>query len=144
MALLTVEEVRTYIQDRSENNKLLDDEEFPEPMILLAMDLALSEYNSIPPISSETVNTFKNKAILMSGTLYKLFQGQAALLFRNHMNYTDGGLNIPIEERGQFYQAMASMYQQDFITASARYKAQANIEAGWGEVRSDYANFPAW
>lgn len=144
MSVLSVEEVRTYIQDRVPNNYLLDGVEFPDPMILLAMDLAINEYNAITPISGETLATFQSKSLLMSGTLYKLFQGQAALLFRNTMAYTDGNLSIPIEERGQFYQSLASMFQSDFMTSAAKYKIQLNIEDGWGSVRSDYAGFPVW
>ena len=144
MPVLSIDDVRTYIQDRAPNNHLLDGEEFPDEMIALAMDLAVNEYNAITPISGETLATFQSKSLLMSGTLYKLFQGQAALLFRNHMSYVDGNLSIPIEERGQFYQAMASMYQQDFISSATKFKIQDNIENGWGQVRSDYAAFPVW
>ena len=144
MPVLSVEDIRTYIQDRAPNNHLLDDVEFPDEMVLLAMDLAISEYNTMTPISGETLATFRNKSLLMTGTLYKLFEGQAALLFRNHMSYSDGNLTIPVEERGQLYQALAAMYQQDFISSAQKYKIQDNIENGWGEIRSDYAAFPVW
>ena len=144
MPVLSIDDVRTYIQDRAPNNHLLDGVEFPDEMIMLAMDLAINEYNAITPTSGETLATFQSKSLLMSGTLYKLFQGQAALLFRNHLSYVDGNLSIPVEERGQFYQSLASMYQQDFISSATKFKIQDNIENGWGQVRSDYAAFPLW
>lgn len=143
-SILEVEEVQIYIQDIAEKNHLLDTEEFSEIMIELAMELAVSEFNMIPPTSSYKTIDFPNKALLLSGTLYKLFAGQAALLFRNHMSYSDGGLIIPVEERGQFYQSLASMYQADFTNGAKMLKIYNNIESGWGEVRSDYSNFPAW
>jgi hypothetical protein len=142
--ILEVEEVQIFIQDIAEKNHLLDTTEFPEVMIELAIDLALSEFNILPPISSYDLTNFPSKALLMSGVLYKLFAGQTALMYRNHMSYTDGGLVIPIEERGQFYQSLAGMYQADFMNGARALKIHLNIESGWGEIRSDYANFPAW
>ena len=145
MALtLEVEEVQTYIQDLAEKNHLLDTTEFPEVQVELAISLAVSEFNLIPPISSYSERDFPSKALLMSGTLYKLFAGQAALLYRNHMSYTDGGLVIPVEERGQFYQSLASMFQADFVNSAKSFKVFLNMESGWGYVGSDYSNFPAW
>jgi hypothetical protein len=143
MALIP-DDVRTYIQDFLEKNHLLDGFEFEDPQIELAMRLAISEYNLIPPISSETEETFPYDSLLMSGILYKLLLGQAALLIRNHMSYSDGNLQIPIEERAQLYESLASMLQQDFQMSARALKAHLNVESGWGEVRSDYAAFPLW
>jgi hypothetical protein len=42
------------------------------------------------------------------------------------------------------YQSLAAMFQADFQSAVARLKQYLNIEAGWGEVQSDQANFPVW
>ena len=142
--ILTVDEVREHIRDRAENNLLLDKEEFPLSTIQLAIELAVSDYNSLPPMSSVTLDTFPSKSILMLGTLYKLYQGQAALLARNTMNYTDGGLQIPVEERFALYQSLAEMYRNDFELQSQRLKMHLNLEEGWGGVASDYATMPIW
>lgn len=142
--VLTVEEVQEYIRDRAENNHLVDGTEFTATVITLAMDLAVSAWNMVPPVSVSTVETFPSKALLMSGTLWKMFMGQAALLARNTMTYTDGGLQIPVEERFQLYQALAAMYGEDFQTQARALKTHFNIEEGWGEVGSDYASFPDW
>lgn len=143
MALIP-DDVREYIQDLSEKNHLLDGLEFEDIQIELAMKLAVGEYNLLPPLASENVDTFPYDSILMTGTLYKLFMGQAALLARNTMSYTDGNLQIPIEERSQLYQSLATMYQQDFINSAIGVKKYLNLESGWGEIRSDYAAFPLW
>lgn len=143
--ILTIEEVREFLQDRPENNLLLDNkEEFPSSMISLAIELAVSAYNALPPMSTVTSTTFPNKAILLTGTLYKLYAGQAALLARNTMNYSDGGLQIPIEERFSLYQSLAAMYQADFENSARSLKMHLNVEEGWGYVFSEYSNFPTW
>ena len=142
--ILTVEQVREHIQDNAEDNKLIDGVEFSPTQISLAMGLAIDEYNMIIPISNTTLYSFPNKALLMSGTLAKLFAGAAALAARNNMSYSDGGVVVPVEERFQFYQALAEMYRAAFDQGARAIKLQGNIEDGWGGVRSDYGNMPLW
>ena len=144
MPVLTPEEVQVYIQDIPDQNHLLDGLEFNPTQVILAINLAVGEFNMVSPLSTFTGEDFPNKAILLNGTLYKLFAGQAALLARNTMNYSDGGLQIPIEERFQLYTALASMYQADFIKSSQAFKIATNIASGWGGVTSDYSHFPNW
>lgn len=140
--ILTPDEVRQYLQDSAGNNLLIDGEEFNDIVINLAMDLACNEFNMIPPSSSKDRFTFPNKALLMSGTLYKMFFGQAAMLARNTMQYSDGGLQIPVEERFALYQSLAAMYQAEFQASAKMLKISMNLEDGWGEVQSDYAGLP--
>lgn len=142
--ILTPEEVREFIQDKVEKNHLLEGEEFGATQISLAMDLAMGKFDFIIPISKSNIYTFPSKTLLMYGTLATLFEGAAALLARNHMNYSDGGLQIPVEERMQLYQSLAAMYGTSFDTMSRSFKLQMNIEEGWGGVGSDYRNMPVW
>lgn len=142
--VLSVEEVREFIQDKVEKNHLLDDNEFAPTQIQLAMEMAVDRFNMIIPIGSTNVFTFPSKTLLLYGTLANLFAGQAALLARNTMNYSDGGISIPVEERSQLYVGLAEMYEAAFATSAKALKLQANIEDGWGMVRSDYAYFPTW
>lgn len=144
MAELTPEQVRAFIGDSVENNHLLDDVEFTDARITLAMDMALDSYNNMPPMTSDTIATLRSKAILLYGTLYHLFNGQTALAARNQMSYSDGGLTIPIEERFQFYDQIARTYQGMFAQAAKEHKIARNMEAGWGHQSSDYITFPIW
>jgi hypothetical protein len=84
------------------------------------------------------------KSILMEGTLWKMFSGASALLARNHMEYSDGGLTVPIEERMQLYTSLAGMYQESFLSSARAVKTHLNIEDGWDSVSSDQAGFPIW
>lgn len=142
--VLSPEEVQVYLQDLPEKNYLLDGVEFGPTQIMLAIELAISEFNVISPHTSYDANNFPSKAILMNGTLYKLFHGEAALFARNNMSYSDGGLAIPIEERYQLYLDIASRYQAEFMKSAQAYKINVNYESGWGGVGTDYSNFPSW
>jgi hypothetical protein len=66
------------------------------------------------------------------------------LLARNTMQYSDGGIQIPVEERFALYQSLTAMYQNDFQNGTRVLKTSINLENGWGEVRSDYASMPVW
>lgn len=142
--ILSTDEVQEHIQDKASQNRLIDGTEFTPTVINLAMELAVSAFNLITPVSGATVETFTNKALLMSGTLWKMYAGQAALLARNTMNYSDGGISIPIEERFALYIQLASMYEADFKDAAQKLKIQDNMENGWGGVTTDESSFPIW
>jgi hypothetical protein len=73
-----------------------------------------------------------------------MFEGKSVLLARNTMNYSDGGLQVPIEERSELYKGLATGFHQNFDTAAKALKIQQNMEAGWGGVGSDSAYFPSW
>lgn len=142
MALITPDFVRLYIRDQVEVNRLIDGLEFNDERITQCMDLVVDMYNVMTPITNYNANNFPNKYILLMGTLYNLYLGEAAMAARNEMNYSDGGLQIPIEERYQYYMGLADKYGAIWTQMSQQYKIQENIESGWGEVSSDFAYFP--
>jgi len=145
-SLLSVEEIQTHIRDMASNNHLIDGEEFDANVLNLAKALAISEWNMIPPLSFVDEATFPQqaKSLLMSGTLWMAYRGQAALKARNTMNYSDGGLQIPVEEQYQLYIQLAGMYEEHFRSAANRMKIHLNMEDGWGGVASDESAFPLW
>jgi hypothetical protein len=142
MAKLTIEEVREYISDYSVNNYLLEGEEMSDTYITLSISLAVDAYNTITPRSAVTEASFPSKSILLWGTIWQMYTGKALLLARNTMNYSDGGLQIPIEERAQLYQSLAQQFQGQFQESAQKLKIQMNMESGWGGISSDEAFFP--
>ena len=142
--ILTPEEVREFINDKIENNHLLDDVEFTNTRINLAMEVAVDRFNMLPPIGKTDVFSFPSKTVLMYGTLWALFDGQAAMLARNHMSYSDGGIQIPVEERMALYRELAVSYLQVFESSGKAIKVEQNFEDGWGGVSSDYSRMPLW
>lgn len=142
--ILTVDEVQEILRDKPEFNHLLDDKEFSPTVITLAMDLAISAYNTLPPVSATNIHNFPSKSLLLEGTIWKMLAGQAALKARNHMSYSDGGLSIPVEEQFPMYAQLVEMYGQSFLMNARNLKTHLNIEQGWGCLPSDYSAFPEW
>lgn len=144
LELLSALEVREFVSDYAGNNHLLDGEEFSNTFINLCRDLAIDEWNGIPPRSRNDLTNFPSKSILLYGTLWKMFDGKATLLARNTMSYSDGGIQIPIEERAELYLGLAKTFRGQFIDSAQKLKTHLNMESGWGSVSSDEAMFPLW
>lgn len=142
--ILTPQEVREFTSDYAVNNYLIDGEEMTDTFISLCMTLAADSFNSITPLSSFGVQNFPSKAVLLYGTCWHAYNGKAVLLARNTMEYNDGGIQVPIEERAQLYQSLAASFQQQFMEMSKPLKIQLNMEDGWGHVSSDLAIMPIW
>lgn len=141
--VITIAEIRNFITDSPNANLLIDNaNEFGDSTITLAIDLAISTFNTMPPSSGYDVVTFPSKSVLLYGSLAKLFEGAAALAARNHLSYSDGGVTLPIEEKYPMYIQLASSFNQLFLKEATNLKIQMNLENGWGEVGSDYRRFP--
>lgn len=143
-SILTPKDVRSFLADSTGNNHLLDDVEFDDPRIWLAMRMAISEYNELPPVSRVTAEIFPGLSTLMYGTCYHLFAGQTALAARNQMSYSDGGLNVPVEERYGLYQQLSQYYNSLWTQSAKLTKAARNMESAYEFVYSDYSGFPNW
>jgi hypothetical protein len=144
MSIITVDEIREFASDYSPNNYLIDGEEFSDTYISMCLSLALDSFNTLVPVTRFTMDTMPSKTVMLWGTLWQMFEGKAVLLARNTMNYSDGGLQIPIEERSELYKSLANGFHQNFDTAGKALKIQMNMESGWGSVSSDNIFFPEW
>jgi len=142
--ILSVDEVRAYLEDYPEVNLLLDKEEFSNAKIQLCISLGADEYNNMPPKGGYTLENFPSKSILLQGTLWQLFQSKAAIAVRNHMSYSDGGIQIPIEEKYEMWASLANTHKASFVESASKLKIHENMQAGWGSVSSDESYFPIW
>lgn len=144
-APLTALQVREFLQDYPEQNLLIDGVEFGDTQIELCMQMAVDEFNLIPPVAMLTrLDIFPSTGILLYGTCWMLFQGRTALAARNNLSYSDGGLQIPVEEKYELYSQLAANFRDLFRDSAQRYKTSANMEAGWGSVHTDESSFPLW
>lgn len=143
-AALTPDQVRAFIQDDPGSNFLLEKEEFSTTRIQLIIDMTVNSFNAMTPVTYYTLDNFPNPLVLLYGVLQNLYLGQSALSARNTMGYSDGGISLPIEERFEMYNRLASQYGSLYADLGRQMKIQANLESGWGSVGSDYGNMPVW
>ena len=137
---LTVEDVYTYTKDDAELNILLEGElQSSEPLIVLAMRMAVDDFNIQAPVTNFTVEKFPSSGILLYGTLHHLANSEAERQLRNQVNYNAQGLNAGIDDKHQMYNQLSLHYKQLFEQKMLEYKRFLNQESAWGAIRSPYS-----
>lgn len=146
MATLLNSDVRTFIFDTASNNVLLDSEEFSDDFLTMCISLAVDSFNAMPPMGSLTLDAFPDagRVILLYGACWHAFTGKAASYARNSLTYSDGGVQVPIEEKYDLYMGLAGNYKAMFESYARSLKNYMNVEDGWSYVSSDQAMFPYW
>lgn len=138
---LTIQDVRNHINDDPDSNYLIGEEEFTEEQIKLAIELAFKSFNETPPIltgyNENNLPGYLKDTILL-GVLARLYRGAALSQERNRLAYSDGGINVNVSDRAQFYMTVSQNFQQEFETKTTRWKHWQNINGAFGSITSDY------
>ena len=142
--MISLEDVRTHLQDFPEKNLRLNGQEFTDEEIQLALHLTLSDYNSIPPITSELPSRTPKilDSVLMSGVLAHLYKSKSLQYFKNQLDYSDGGIQVATHNKGPYYSQAAQAFQNEFDSKVSRIKAFMNLNNAYGELASDYLSTP--
>jgi hypothetical protein len=140
-----VQEVRDYIRDFPELNRLISGEESSSRMIEYCVWLAVDEWNTTPPLSSQQVANFPSRTILLVLTIIYILQSVGVLKSRNRFTYNDGGFSVVTEEQDDRYQRWISLFRSQINPKITRLKVALNIEGGWNAgVGSEYGWINGW
>ena len=140
--MLQLTDVRLFIRDRPEYNRLLDKEEFSQEQIDQAMKLTVMAFNEISPFTQYQVENFPFQYLLLIGTVYHLFFGGGILRSRNRLPYQTNGVSIDDEAHGDVELNLAqNKLAQEFTSGATQRKIEMNVSRGWGHVPSEYT-FP--
>lgn len=136
---LFIEEVRIYLRDYAELNRLLQGQQNSNVQIAYAAIDSLDDWNNTPPqIAKATITTHPSKSLWLRGTVISLLESNMLLGIRNHLQYSDGGTSIDTEKFGAYMQAL-NVYKQSYEQAKLRLKTQINTESAYGHgINSEY------
>ena len=138
-----VQVVRLYTRDFPELNRLVAGEESTDRQIAWAIMDALEDFNGTPPImtcSLEYLLGRQQKALMLRMTVVALLESVGLLQTRNHINYSNGGITVGVNDKTpmimnwlQYYKAVTEQMKQ-------RVKVAFNIESILGEhgLHSEY------
>ena len=136
---LSIDDIQVYTKDISEFNILLEGEEQSSmELIALAMRMAVSEFNIIPPVTTYMVENFPGDALLLNGTLYCLANSEAERQLRNQVSFNTQGGQASVDDKYQQYLSLATFYKTLFDTKAKDLKQHLNIDSAWGESFSPY------
>jgi hypothetical protein len=142
LPVLTKDEIRAFLRDRADNNILLDQVQFTDNDINTAINLAVSEWNTITPTTDDGADTIP-KAALILGTARWLMQSESFLQLRNQATYQDGEIGpIGLDDKFGAYAQLSSSLRSEWLELAQSYKIQKNMEASYGNLGSGYRWVP--
>lgn len=140
-----VAEVRAYIRDFPELNRIIRGAETSNRMMQYCVILALDEWNTTPPLASTSLSTFPSRSILLQLTICHILMSVGLLKSRNKLPYSDGGFSVDTETQDESYQRWISLIRAQLNPRITQLKISLNIAGGWGaSVSSEYAWINSW
>lgn len=100
--LAVVDQVRNYVRDYPQLNRLIGGEESSDRQILWALLDATALFNVTPPPTSMMLEELLQAnclPILIRLTTISLLEGVGMLQTRNHINYSNGGINVGVSDK---------------------------------------------
>jgi hypothetical protein len=124
--------VRGYTRDFPEVNRLIRGEESTDRQIAWAVLDALEDFNGTPPTGNLALSDLlarHQKSLLLRMTVITLIESVGLLQTRNHLNYSDGGLNVGINDKTPMLMQWLNYYKSTTEQMKQRVKVQMNIES---------------
>jgi hypothetical protein len=135
------QQVRHFIRDYPELNRLVDGEESSNRQIIWAILDTLDDFNTTPPlVGTFSIGTFPSRSLLIRGVVCSLLESVGLLQTRNHISFSDGGLQVGINDKTPFIQSWLQVFRNSYEDKKMKLKVSINIERAWGGgVHSEYA-----
>jgi hypothetical protein len=131
--------VRAYMRDYPELNRLIQGEEHSDRLIAWAVVDCIDDFNSSPPMSGYQLTNFPSKSLLLRGTVISLLESVGLLMTRNHLTFSDGGIQVGISDKTPLIQSWIQLLTNKYEDKKQKLKIALNIENGWGGgVHSEY------
>jgi hypothetical protein len=138
-------EVRGYIRDFPELNRLISGEESSDRMVEYCIWLSIDEWNTTPPVTANVLSDFPSRLILLQLTLCHLLMSVGILKSRNRFTYNDGGFSVQTEEQDTMYSRWIQLLRSQVDPKLMRLKVALNISGGYGGgLGSEYGWINGW
>jgi hypothetical protein len=124
--------VRGYMRDFPELNRLLRGEESTDRQIAWSVLDALADFNGTPPLTAYTLSYLLQRqqhALLLRMTVCALLESVGLLQTRNHLNYSDGGINVGINDKTPLITQWLNYFKSTTEQMKQRVKVAFNIES---------------
>jgi len=127
-----VQIVREYMRDHPELNRLTQGQETNDRLIAWSVLDALSYFNGSPPMigtfSLEDLLNRNQHSLLLRLTVITVMESVGLLQTRNHINYSNGGLNVGVNDKTPLIMNWLQYYKASADQLLLRVKVAMNIE----------------
>ena len=135
-----VQLVRLYTRDFPELNRIVSGEESSDRQIAWAVLDALSDFNGTPPFlgnfSIEDLLQRQQHSLLLRMTVIALIESVGLLQTRNHINYSNGGISVGVNDKTPMLMNWLQAFQTKTEQMKMRVKVSLNIEGILGPSNS--------
>jgi hypothetical protein len=134
---LVIQLVRLFLRDQPKLNKVFGQYENTDEDIKLAINMAIGDWNSTPPlITPVRLDNFPSLNWLVVCSAMFLLQSAGVLNYRNEMPYNDSGISVNPWSKGPNYINTAGMFYQALEQQKREFKYALNVASTFGVVRS--------
>ena len=123
--------VRLYTRDNPELNRLIAGEESTDRMIMWAVLDALDNFNGTPHFTSLTLEELlgrNQRSLMLRMTVEALLESVGLLQTRNHINYSDGGINVGVNDKTPLIMNWLQYFRSFTEQKIQKVKVSMNIE----------------
>jgi hypothetical protein len=139
-----VADTRMYLRDFAELNRLVAGVESSDRMIAFCAVEAISDFNTTPPnLGLYNFSSFVQKgwvSMLRIGTIINVLTSVGILQTRNHLPFSDGGLNVSVSDKTPLLQSWIQLLSAKWEGQKQSVKISENIAQllnGQGGVASE-------
>jgi hypothetical protein len=134
-----VQMVRGYIRDFPELNRIVAGEESSDRQIAWAVLDALADFNGTPHLTAYSLEDLLQRnqhALLLRMTVISLVESVGLLQTRNHINYSNGGINVGVNDKTPLLMNWLQYFKASTDQMKQRVKVALNIEGILGPSNS--------
>jgi hypothetical protein len=134
-----IQSVRLYMRDFGELNRIVSGEETSDRQIAWSMLDALADFNGTPHLTSysfEDLLSRNQHALLLRMTVVSVVESVGLLQTRNHINYSNGGINVGVNDKTPLLMKWMQYYKSFTDQLKQRVKVALNIEGILGPSNS--------
>lgn len=129
--------IRLFLRDNPKLNVLIKKEETDDDVIKLAINMAISDWNSTPPLLAPVrLESFPVFDWLIVASCMFILQSSGVLQYRNELQYSDGGITVNPWSKGPAYTTLAGMWAERVERTKTQFKIACNYARTFGIVRS--------
>lgn len=131
-----VENVRFFMRDYAELNRLTKGKDHSNRHIMWAVLDTLSDWSATPPFIGTDLQMILQRgwqSLFVRGVAISLIESLHFLHLRNFVSYSDGGVNLQIENP-QLLQAALQLLKNEYEQKKQKVLIASNIEGAFGGV----------
>ena len=138
---LTIAWIRMMVRDTCpEANYLLDELEYSDAEIMMALRNPIDEWNETPPdLGAYTPRTFPFRNHHAKAAIGELLQMAGLWYLRNHLSYSAGAVAVNDRDKASAYLQLAEAYKEKWSKFIINKKIEINIAGGFMTLRSSYS-----